>query len=319
MKVLITGACGLLGAHLMAALSCRHEVVGVDRHPWWGEQPAEVLLGELGTPGFIRDAVASVAPDILIHCAAMVNVDACERDPAMAYACNADITRNIAHAVPAHCLLVYITTDGIFVGDTPFAGEELLPCPRTVYGRSKLHGEWDIKLATSNHLIVRTNFYGWSSGRKQTSAEWLYHALETEQGIVLFDDFFFTPIYVVDFVRRLNLLIDGGHLGTFHLCGKERVSKYEFGSLVAKAAGFSMKHIRRGSIHDSRLLAPRPADMSLDSERFRKATGVDVPGCVPGLRSFLMDRTRLLSARFDGFEEGLPQAAAPMKVTPVSD
>lgn len=318
MKVLITGACGLLGAHLLAALSRRHQVVGIDRHPWWGDQPAEVLLGELGTAGLISDAVASVAPDVLIHCAAMANVDACEQDPARAYACNANITRDIARAVPAHCLLVYITTDGIFMGDTPFANEELLPCPRTVYGRSKLHGEWDVKLATNNHLIVRTNFYGWSSGRKQTSAEWLYHALEIAQSITLFDDFFFTPIYVVDFVTRLDLLMEGGHRGTFHLCGKERVSKYQFGCLMAKAAGFSMKHVRRGSLHDSRLPAPRPEDMSLDSERFRKAVGVDVPECMHGIRRFLADRTRPLSVRFDGLEEGLSQAAGPVKASRVS-
>ena len=150
----------------------------------------------------------------------MTNVDACERDPALAYASNADITRDIARAVPAGCLLVYIATDGIFVGDSPFATEESLPCPRTVYGRSKLHGEWNVKQATDNHLIVRTNFYGWSSGRKQTFAEWLYHSLDRGQPITLFDDFFFTPIYVVDLVVRLRLLIEGGHRGTFHLCGK---------------------------------------------------------------------------------------------------
>ncbi len=318
MKILITGACGLLGAHLMEMLSRRHHVVGIDRHPWWGDRPAELVIGELGTPGFIGDVVATAAPDILIHCAAMANVDACERDPARAYACNADITRDIARAAPERCLLVYIATDGIFVGDTPFATEELLPCPRTVYGRSKLHGEWDVKLATSNHLVVRTNFYGWSSGRKQTSAEWLYHALEIAQGITLFNDFFFTPIYVVDFVTRLNLLIAGGDRGTFHLCGKERVSKYEFGCLMAEAAGFSMKHVRRGSLRDVQLPAPRPKDMSLDSERFRRATGVDVPECMSGIRSFLRDRVRPLSARFDGFEEGFPQTASPVKASRVS-
>ena len=319
MNVLITGASGLLGSHLMAALSRNHNVVGLDRHPWWGDQPANVLVGELAAGGVIRDAIASVAPDILIHCAALANVDACEQDPARAYACNADISRDLVRAVPPHCLVVYIMTDGIFMGDTPFATEESLPCPRTVYGRSKLHGEWDVRQASDNHLIVRTNFYGWSSGRKQTSGEWLYHALETGESITLFDDFFFTPIYVVDFVTRLDLLMEGGHRGTFHLCGKERISKHEFGSLMAKAAGFSMKHVRRGSIRDVQLPAPRPKDMSLDSERFRKATGVDVPGCMPGLRRFLSDRGRPLSARFDGLPDNLAGPADPVKAARASE
>jgi dTDP-4-dehydrorhamnose reductase len=297
----------------MAALSRRHNVVGIDRHPWWGDRPANVLVGDLTTPGFVADTVATVVPDILIHCAGMVSVDACEQNPALAYACNMDITRRVARAVAPHCLVVYITTDGIFKGETPFATEEQLPCPRTVYGRSKLHGEWEVELATKNYLIIRTNFYGWSSGRKQTAAEWLYHALDTGQSIMLFDDFFFTPIYVVDFVVRLVLLIESGHRGIFHLCGKDRVSKGEFATLMAKAAGLSLENVRWGSIDDAHLAAPRPKDMSLSSERFRRITGVDVPGCMAGLLRFVADRQRPLSARFDGWEDRDHLEAAALK------
>lgn len=318
MNVLITGCCGLLGAPLTALLSRQHHVTGTDRHPWWGDQPAEIIIGDLQTPGFIREVVSRVVPDILIHCAAMVNVDACEQDPARAYISNADITRDLARAVPRHCLVVYIMTDGIFMGDTAFATEQSLPCPKTVYGRSKLHGEWDVKQATDNHLIIRTNFYGWSSGRKRTSAEWLYHALETGQTITLFDDFFFTPIYIVDFVERLRLLIEGGHRGTFHLCGKERVSKYDFGTLMATAASLSMECVRRGSMESIPLAALRPKDISLSSDRFHDVTGVDVPGCMDGLRRFLADRARPLSARFKELDGDLPREAGMVKVARAS-
>ena len=77
-----------------------------------------------------------------------------------------------------------------------------------------------MQLATDRHLIVRTNFYGWSSGRKQTSAEWLHAALKTGQPITLFGDFFFTPIYIVDFVELLERLIETGYLGIIHLVGR---------------------------------------------------------------------------------------------------
>lgn len=306
MNILITGACGLLGSHLTVALSSSHKVVGVDRNPWWGDQPVNILMGELERPDFVRDIMGKVAPDILIHCAALANVDACEQDPRRAYASNAGLTRELARAAPPHCLIVYVTTDGIFMGDAPFSTEQELPCPRTVYGRSKLHGEWHIMQATRNHLIVRTNFYGWSSGKKKTSAEWIYHALETGQNIILFDDFFFTPIYVVDFVFRLKLLIEGKYRGIVHLCGKERVSKYQFGLLMAEIAGFPVQFVRRGSIDDGPLVAPRPRDMSLSTERFRQLFGIDVPGCVDGLRHFLDDRGRPLSPRIEGLRENLP-------------
>jgi dTDP-4-dehydrorhamnose reductase len=185
----------------------------------------------------------------------------------------------------------------VFKGDRPNASEAELPCPRTVYARSKLHGEWDVALASEDHLIVRTNFYGWSSGRKQTAAEWLYQSLASGAPITLFDDFFFSPIYVVDLVQRLVALIESGHRGLLHLAGAERVSKYQFGALMAEAAGFSMAHVTQGSIDAAKLAAPRPKDMSLSSRRFSEMTGMELPGCAQGLRRFLDDRRRPLSER----------------------
>ena len=299
MRILITGACGLLGAHLMACLSRQHEVRGVDRHPWWGDKPADVVMGDLTVPGFLIHIVEETLPNVLIHCAAMANVDACEQNPTVAYTVNAMVTQRLVQTVSPACLVVYISTDGLFRGTSPFATEEQLPCPRTVYGRSKLHGEWEVQQATDNHLIIRTNFYGWSSGRKQTAGEWLYDALEKGHSMTLVDDFFFTPIYVVDLARRLEILIQQEHRGIFHVAGKERVSKSQFGILLAEAAGFSLKNVRRGSLSDAPLVASRPRDMSLDSSRFHRLVGVEAPDCLAGLRCFLKDRSRLLSARLD--------------------
>ena len=298
MKILVTGACGLLGSHVMAALSGQHDVVGIDRHPWWGDRAAAMLSGDLHQPGVLEAALEQTVPDAVIHCAALVHVDACERNPALALTCNATLTQRLARAVPRGCLLVYISTDGIFTGETPFTTEDQPPAPRTVYGRSKLEGERVAAATTDNHLIVRTNFYGWSSGRKPTFAEWLYGALEQQQPITLFDDFFFTPIYVVDFVERLEALMRSTHRGIFHLCGRDRVSKNDFGLRLATMAGLPVRQVRRGSLKDAPLAAPRPRDMSLDSGRFCRLTGLDVPRYEAGLSRFLEDRTQLLSQRF---------------------
>ena len=295
--VLITGACGLLGAHLMAGLSRQYDVVGVDRNPWWGDAPLEVLTGDLKEPDFLQQTVGSVAPDILIHCAALTNVDACEQEPERAFASNVLLTRYLVRAAPAACLVVYISTDGVFKGDVPLASEQDPPCPLTVYGRSKVQGEWEVAQATENHLIVRTNFYGWSSGRKTTFGEWLYGALESQQPITLFTDFFFTPIYVVDFVERLTCLLDGAHRGTIHVGGRDRLSKHAFGRLMAQVGQFSTTQIREGSIDQIPSLALRPKDMSLNSRRFVQLIGLEVPDSLSGLERFIADRRRPLSAR----------------------
>ncbi len=296
-KALITGSSGLLGAHLMAAFSKRAEVHGVDRHPWWGDRPLPVRLGDLADGAFLGEVLIAARPDILIHCAAITDVDRCEQDPSAAAACHEKLTKELASRIPRHCLFVYVSTDGLFKGDRPFAAEEDSPAPLTVYARSKLLGERQAAQA-ANHLIVRTNFYGWGSGRKRTAAEWLYQALAAGQEITLFRDFYFTPIYVVDFVERLIRLVEGGHRGLFHLAGKERVSKHQFGALMAEEAEFSFSSVREGSLDDSPLKALRPKDISLRCDRFRTATGMDLPDCRTGLLRFLADRDRPLSMRF---------------------
>lgn len=297
MRVVVTGACGLLGSHLAAGIAQKHQVFGIDRHSWWGDRPVEILDGDLRNEDFCGAALAATSPDVLIHCAAMVNVDACERDPSEAYRVNAGVTRTLARRLRPECILIYIATDSVFTGDRAFASESDLPCPRTAYARSKLQGEWEVQLAARHHLIVRTNFYGWSSGAKPTFGEWLYAALDRGESTTLFDDVYFTPIYVVDLVESIAALVRGGHRGIFHVCGRERVSKYGFAAELARQAGFSIETACRGSVDDAPLAAPRSKDMSLDSHSFERAVGRELPGVTDGISRFLADRGRSLSER----------------------
>ncbi len=300
MRILITGAAGLLGSHLAAAWAMRHTVLGVDRNPWWGDAPVPLAQGDLDRTGWIEKVMLDFRPDALVHCAAWADVDGCEKDPSRAYANHAELTRRIARALAPGTRMVYISTDGVFKGDRPLAREEWLPCPRTVYGRAKRHGEWETELAAENHLILRTNFYGWSSGRKKTFAEWLHEALALQREITLFDDFYFTPIYVADLAPLLGGLVESRHRGIFHLAGAQRVSKHEFGKEMARQADFSMSRVRVGSIRQAALVAPRPRDMSLDCSKFVQATGQPVPDLRSGLAHFLKHRGVPLSARFPG-------------------
>lgn len=306
MKVLVTGATGLLGSHIAAALQLTDEVIGVDRHPWWGDRPLHLASVDLLNDDDVSRLFATVLPDVVFHCAAFVDVDACERLPEQAYAENAAMPGRLARAAGPRCLFVYVTTDGVFRGDTPFASEETEPAPRTVYGRSKLQGEGSVAAATPNHLILRTNFFGWSSGRKPTFGEWLYRSLEEQRPITLFDDFYFTPLYVADFVTAVRGLIEAGARGLFHLTGGERLSKYAFGMELARQAGFSTAQVRRGSIDDAHLAATRPKDMSLSTSRAAVVLHRPLPRAAEGIARFIADRERPLSERVAMARGGLP-------------
>ena len=296
-NVLVTGASGLLGAHFVTLLSKGHAVTGVDRNLGWGDVECPMICGELSDETFLEKTIHECGPDMIVHCAAMIDVDACETNPDAAHDTNVVLTRRLLEGAPAECLFVYMSSDAVFDGTRSFWSEQDTPKPVNVYARTKLEGE-HLVAAAERHLIARTNFYGWSSGKKKTAGEWLYRALEGEQPITLFDDFFFTPIYVVDLVRRLEYLIDSGQTGVFHIAGAERMSKYAFGKSLANGAGLSMVNVRRGSIDEARMGVPRPKDMSLGSEKFELLSGLASPSSAEGIERFVRDRDLSLSDRF---------------------
>ncbi len=297
-RALVTGACGLLGAHLVELLSRQHRVTGTDRHPWWGDRPAAVVPGDLTDAAFVRKFVRDTAPDLLLHCAAMTDVEGCEQAPSRARAVNVEATRRLAQEAGKECLFVYISTDAVFSGEKPFWREEDPAEPLSVYARSKLEGEKAARETAPRRLMIRTNFYGWGSGRKATFGEWMYSSLKEGRPITLFGDVYFSPIDVSDLAERIGLLIALGKTGLFHLGGADRVSKAEFGLKMAERAGFPSGRAKIGSVERSPLRAPRAKDTSLDSSRFRRETGAALPDCRAGLERFLRERGTPLSARF---------------------
>ncbi|MRR52014.1 MAG: NAD(P)-dependent oxidoreductase, partial [Rhodocyclaceae bacterium] len=143
MRILVTGARGMLGTDLCAELGKRHDVTGFD-----------LAEADLTAPASVA-ALAAQRPQAVIHCAAMADVDGCERDPDAAYAVNALGTRHVALAcqrldVP----LLYVSTDFVFDGAQrePYV-EWDRPNPLGHYGRSKLAGETCVRELLPRHFI----------------------------------------------------------------------------------------------------------------------------------------------------------------------
>ena len=148
MKIVITGGKGMLGRTLQKELA-EHEIVVADLPDW------DITDDE----GFLRKLMA-VAPDIVIHCAAMTNVDACEADRDLAFKLNEEGSRNVALACSAcGARLFAISTDYVFSGEPPrepWAWSETdIPRPRTVYGLSKFSGEQMVQMLNSDATVLR--------------------------------------------------------------------------------------------------------------------------------------------------------------------
>ena len=146
MRIAITGDKGQLGKALHTTLE-QHELIGLD-----------LPEHDITDPSSILDIVSDLQPDIVIHGAAMTNVDGCERDPEMAFRVNALGTQNIALACGrCNADLVHISTNDVFDGllGRPYY-EWDTPSPKSVYAQSKAAAEFYVRNLLNRYYVVRT-------------------------------------------------------------------------------------------------------------------------------------------------------------------
>ena len=283
-KILVTGGTGLLGANLILDWQNKFSLSSVQlkgRINFPLEQQANF---DIGNKEKLISFVEEIKPDAVVHTAALVNVDFCERHREEAFAVNAIASENIAEACSkVGAKLVYISTDSVFDGTRGNYSEEDKTNPPNLYAESKLEGEKLVLAKNPNTVIARTSIYGWNAQPKESLSEWIYNSLKTGKKLNLFKDVYFTPILVNDLGRGLKEMIENDFTGVIHMAGAEKVSKLVFGEMIADVFGFEKENISVGSINDSELMAKRPKDASLNVEKAKKVLKMDLPNVREGL------------------------------------
>lgn len=213
-------------------------------------------------------------PKLVLHGGAFTAVDACETDPDTAFAVNALGTRHIAEAaaaVGAH--LVYVSTDYVFDGtsDVPYL-EWDPPAPRSVYGRSKLGGEAEVRsLSGAAGTIVRT---AWVSGAHGANMVKTARRLAASPGATLrfVADQHGCPTFTADLARAVVRLGLDRRPGTFHVTNQGETTWYDFVRAVLAASGHDperVEPIASSDLDPERYRAPRPANSRLDNAALR--------------------------------------------------
>ncbi|MCW0234946.1 MAG: SDR family oxidoreductase [Ferrovibrio sp.] len=286
MTIVVTGASGMLGRHLMPGLAPLGRLHGIARQPA-GMVSHTVDLADAASVNLLFD---ELIPDCIVHCAALANVDACEADMSLAYAANVQATKNIVDWLGRkrpQARLIYISSDQVY--DAPGFSREDTVAPCNAYALTKLWGE-DFARHATNHLILRTNFFG-SPARGQTGqVGWLLRKATARQASTLFTDVFFNPLYVNDLVALLPELVSGELCGTFNLGSSGAgLSKAQFFRLLASAMDVATDWMRDGSVSDVALKARRPRDMRMDVGAIESALGRRLPDLEDSINRLAQD------------------------------
>jgi len=266
MRIFITGGSGLAGSKLAEMALARGEQVYsgyAHNQPPYGREVKFDLLDANG----IRDIIERMRPDVIVHSAALTDVDRCEREKDLAYKINVEGTRAIAEAArKAGSYLVYISTDYVFDGQRGLYREEEETNPVSYYGLSKLLGE---QFCLDQGCIARTCvIYGSrpASG-KVNFALWLLNALKSGKEARVVTDQFITPTLNSNLAAMVLEAADRHLSGFYHLSGASRVSRYDFACELARAFDLDRQLIIPSQMSDIGWLANRPMDSSLDTAK----------------------------------------------------
>jgi len=227
MRILVTGAKGMLGTDLCRELEGQHQVTGID-----------IQDVDLASPDAV-DKLISYDPEIILHCAAMANVDGCEMEPKKAYAINGNGTGNVALACQRSGIpMLYISTDFVFDGRKrePYR-ENDEPNPLGHYGRSKLEGEKQVQGLLHDYYIVRTSWLFGKHGKNFIST--ILNKAKDAGIIKVVNDQVGSPTYARDLCGALSTLISSGKYGTYHLSNSGTCSWYQFAKRAVELSGIT--------------------------------------------------------------------------------
>jgi len=274
-RLLVTGASGALGWNVCAAARQSWLVSGiVHRHPI--DLPgASRLICDLTRSADLERVFQDLAPDGVVHCAAVAQPDLCQAHPDASRQMNVDVAAGLA-GLCAHAAIPYafVSTDLVFDGTKPPYVEEDSVAPLSVYGEQKVAAEQAVRARHPGAVVCRLSpLFGDPGPASTTFIQPWIAALRNGREVTLFVDEFRTPVGVRAAAAGLLVALSAGG-GILHLGGRERVSRYGLGIVLAGMLGADASLIRPARQRDRTLGAPRPPDVSLDSSR-AQALGYD--------------------------------------------
>lgn len=292
MKILLTGANGLLGQKLVQLLGkqAQTEVIATGL----GESrilelPANTVFKtcDVSHEAEVLQLVAQEKPDVIIHAAAMTQVDDCEKEPEKCHRLNVEATAHMvkaAEAVGAH--LIHLSTDFIFDGEAGPYDEEAEAHPISVYGHSKLEAEKLVMASACPWSIVRTVLvYGIAPGLSRSNIIlWVKASLEQGKTIQVVDDQFRTPTLAEDLAMGCWLIAQKKAVGVFNISGADFLTPYAMALKTAAYFGLDAILIQKASAATFSQPAKRPPRTGFIIEKARTQLGYEPHSFEEGIR-----------------------------------
>ncbi len=275
MKILVTGANGLVGQHLVKQLleNTTHTIIatgrGSSRLPFANArlvyQPLDITDGIVASSFY-----HNCEPGAVIHAAAMTQADECELHKTTCWDVNVTATRFLLEAAKKnHAYFIYLSTDFVFDGQKGFYNEDDFTEPVNYYGSSKLAAEKAVQESSLDAAIARTCLvYGnILQGTRSNIISWVRESLQQDKKIKVVNDQFRTPTYVEDLATGIVLLLEKRAEGIYHLSGDEMMTPYDMAIATASYLQLDTSLIEKVNAAVFTQPAMRPAKTGFDTSK----------------------------------------------------
>ncbi len=278
MKILTTGASGLVGSRILELLKDKYD---------FDSSTEDITQKDL-----IQNRIKNSNAEIVLHLAAKTHVDGCERDKALgeqgeAWKINVEGTKNVAEACSKlKKRLIYVSTDFVFDGEKEDYVEEDTPNPINWYGRTKYEGELAVQKSQAEYIIARIA-YPYRTGFARTDfIRSLIEKFKKGENLTMVTDHIMVPTFIDDIAFALDSLIQKDQTGVFHITGSQPISPFDAAVLIADTFGFSKSKITKTTRSDYfKGRARRGFHLNLKNDKINKM-GIKMKTLQEGLLDF---------------------------------
>lgn len=290
-RILITGSNGLLGQKMVELLSRTTYplmLVSLENRSVFDEEILPYRQLDLTKRQDVRKIVDEFEPDVIVHTAAVTDVDLCEKERGLAWQVNVGSVENLTYAAKlVGAKIIHLSTDYVFDGNSGPYTEADRPNPISYYGRTKLASENALLTSDVPTAILRTMvLYGMGIGIKQNFALWLYNNLSENKSIKVVDDQIGNPTLVDDLAFAILKIMELNKTGIYHVAGKDIVSRYDFAIALAGIYSFNKKLITPVKSSTFKQPAPRPLKSGLIILKAQTELNVEMSGIERGIMIF---------------------------------
>lgn len=291
-RVVVTGSNGFIGSRVMEQFAKKS---GIQLFGWAKGSNRVLNVNfdyqdiDLTNSEQFELLYSQTLPDVIIHCAAISQVDKCEQNPQLCFEINTAVTENIVKLIDSSkTQLIYFSTDFVFDGFSEWVLDTDIPAPISVYAKSKRKAELEVEKLRNWAVIRPVLVYGYSeSASRGNIFTWVRDSVRNSIPINVVGDQYRTPVYVDDVVKLICSLVDKPTNGYFNIGGSDRISVYDLAVQICEHSGLESAGLNRVSSEDVIGANLRPRNSCFNNTKLVELFNFEPKGVSEGLNEAL--------------------------------